>query len=292
MILILTSLISLQKTRAVIEGKAEFVKHLRNRHAWSPEEVGLAQVMLTNPEAFLSYSIRELHSLIVATILVQDGSGNHPLKGIYGQLVANKLTSNFIVSASEAISIAEKLVPTYPQVNLHFFLCYSTSDDEFAKLCQHPAVKSNLSSLDLSLCKDIKDLSHLQQLTKLESLELHKKHYKYLQFIGSLTQLKSLCLTWCGKLKDIEPLRQLVHLKKLDLKWCDNLQSISCLANLKSLKSLNLRFCTKLDDSAFPILAELPNLQYIFTTGTRISTESLDTLRSIQLSRNITLELD
>ena len=129
---------------------------------------------------------------------------------------------------------------------LRMVMCPYLVDDHLQTL----SGLTKLTSLDLSLCAQIKCLSPLQTLTTLQDLTL-SNCYK----LSNVGLRSSLC--------------KLTNLQCLDLSNCsgiddDVLRSLSPLVNLQSL---DLSDCESISDTGIASLTRLPNLQYLGLSG-------------------------
>jgi len=147
---------------------------------------------------------------------------------------------------------------------------------------------TNLSSLDLSNCKDLSDLSPLAGLTNLSNLILKRcTALSDLSPLAGLRNLSTLNLSSCKSLIDLSPLAGLRNLSTLNLSYCKSLIDLSPLAGLTNLSSLYLISCTALSDLS--PLAGLTNLSSLYLIScTALSDLSplagLTNLRTLNLS--------
>lgn len=124
---------------------------------------------------------------------------------------------------------------------------------------------SNLKSLDLSYSANLTDASALSSLTKLESLDLAGcENITNIDFLKDLTQLKEADFTLCNSIAYVPWIGNLDKLESLSLSLCEGLNNIDNILRLNenSLKSLSLPpFITNNDivkvSAAFPTLEEL-----------------------------------
>lgn len=104
---------------------------------------------------------------------------------------------------------------------------------------------SNLKHLDLSFCETIFDFSPIKNLTKLVYLDLTDCKIDDLELSG-LNNLKTLKLSGCKSLWNIESLSKLNNLENLYLDGCSNVEDLAPIANLENLKILDLSDCENL----------------------------------------------
>lgn len=103
---------------------------------------------------------------------------------------------------------------------------------------------TQLISLDLSGCKGLTDLPKLEKLTQLTSLKLSlNSNFTELPELENLTQLKILNLSECDCLTGLHGLENLTQLTSLILSECDRLTDLPGLENLPHLNSLILMSC-------------------------------------------------
>ena len=103
---------------------------------------------------------------------------------------------------------------------------------------------TQLISLDLSGCKGLTDLPKLEKLTQLTSLKLSlNSNFTELPELENLTQLKILNLSDCDCLTGLHGLENLTQLTSLILSECDRLTDLPGLENLSRLNSLILMSC-------------------------------------------------
>ena len=108
---------------------------------------------------------------------------------------------------------------------------------------------SQLTSLDLSYCKDLLNIDGLQGSTRLTTLNL--SGCEALQNINGIkdhTGMVALLLEGCNSLQSIDSLQNLKGLICLDLSSCSSIQNIDALKNLTSLTSLDLYECNSLQN--------------------------------------------
>ena len=88
--------------------------------------------------------------------------------------------------------------------------------------------------------------------------------------LKGLTSLQSLNLALCGALHDVDGLKGLTRLQSLDVTFCPALQNVDVLKALTSLRSLDLSFCTALSDAQVAELQRaLPKLKITRLTERR-----------------------
>lgn len=98
---------------------------------------------------------------------------------------------------------------------------------------------TNLISLDLTQCREIKDLSPLSSLSSLRSLKLLSHVIESLDILPGLSQLTLLDLAVCTQLTNLNPLSSMNHLRELHL---DNLGLVTSLSSLSPLSGLEVLF--------------------------------------------------
>lgn len=117
----------------------------------------------------------------------------------------------------------------------------STSLPEiFAKL-------TSLESLNLGYCA-IQDVKPLTQLPHLKHLVLVSTFITHLKDVAQISQLESLSIKSCDKIKDIEALAPLQSLKELDISNLYSLKSLQVIEKLSSLEKLNIKSCRRIQD--------------------------------------------
>ena len=133
----------------------------------------------------------------------------------------------------------------------------------------------------------IKDFSHkrlttediqvLKYCTKLQALDLGHQAIDDISVIGNyMPDLRVLILA-DNRIKDITPIAKLKHLHYLEL-FMNDFTDLSPLKDLKGLVDLNISHIYKLSDIT-PIL-DLPKLERIWLTHTKVSAKDVDLLRT------------
>ena len=103
----------------------------------------------------------------------------------------------------------------------------------------------NLKHLDLSFCETIFDFSPIKNLTKLVYLDLTDCKIEDLE-LSDLNNLKTLKLSGCKSLWNIQSLSKLNNLENLYLDGCSNVEDLTPIANLEKLKIIDLSDCENL----------------------------------------------
>ncbi|WVZ50160.1 hypothetical protein U9M48_001442 [Paspalum notatum var. saurae] len=110
----------------------------------------------------------------------------------------------------------------------------------------------NLLHLELSQCRGVQEwllLGGLRGLTTLKHLDLsrtHIAHEKSVVDFGNLTNLKKLILVSC-RINSVDFIGSLTNLEELDLSWNEYLQCLpESICNLKRLQILDLSWCIAL----------------------------------------------
>lgn len=127
---------------------------------------------------------------------------------------------------------------------------------------------TDLTSLNLSSCKQISDFSLLANLHKLKTLNLSGcTQINDLSFLSDLTHLTSLNLSHCGQIIDLHPLSNLIQLTSLDLSGCGQVRDLSPLLGLTQMTSLNLSNCELVN--VFNSLVKLTQLTSLHLSNCR-----------------------
>ena len=126
---------------------------------------------------------------------------------------------------------------------------------------QAGATKLSLAGLPLARLPE-----ELSKATTLRTLDLSGcMQLQDLQPLAKLTALRSLNLSGCEKLQDLQPLVKLSALRSLILRGCEKLQDLQPLVKLTALRSLDLSGCKKLQD--LQPLAKLTALRSLDLSG-------------------------
>ena len=121
---------------------------------------------------------------------------------------------------------------------------------------------TNIKTLIVRYCDDMKDVSLLSKLTNLEKIEIYScDNLTDVSALSKLSNLKTLSILFCDQLVEIPSLKGMDDLSSLCIHSCDKLSDISGVSELTNLKSLAVRFCGKLSDIS-PI-AHLHSLEYL-----------------------------
>ena len=200
-------------------------------------------------------------------LAIGEGEITKRVKSAYRESIALIVAENagwFRYRSSIALSVQKRIIDlrglsTLTQITELKICAWSLRDiHQLSKLTQ-------LTSLDLSLCKSIQDLSPLQHLTQLTTLDLSGckaveslvplENLTQLQSLSlkgvpiasdlkslrKLTQLTTLDLSYVKSLSDLSPLSTLTNLENLDLSWSKSVRELSPLRSLRKLRSLNLQ---------------------------------------------------
>ncbi|GAB2916780.1 TIR domain-containing protein [Rheinheimera gaetbuli] len=105
-----------------------------------------------------------------------------------------------------------------------------------------------LTSLDLSDCRELTNLSGLEPFTQLTQLNLgHCEALQSLDGLLHLPQLTRLDISCCYALQALDALQYLTQLTHLDISHCDFLTNLDALEHLAQLAQLNISYCYALN---------------------------------------------
>jgi internalin A len=123
---------------------------------------------------------------------------------------------------------------------------------------------TNLSTLYLGGCKQLRDVSALARLTNLSTLYLGGcSQLSDVSALAGLRDLSTLDLSWCRRLSNVSALAGLTNLSTLNLSLCEQLIDVSALGRLTNLSSLDLRWCKEVKDIE-PVLSVLDGLERLY----------------------------
>ena len=124
-------------------------------------------------------------------------------------------------------------------------LSNSQGDEEFGLNIDAIGDLRNLKHLDLSFCETIFDFSPIKNLKKLVHLDISDCKIDDLE-LSNLNNLKTLKLSGCKSLWNIDSLAKLNNLENLYLDGCLNIEELDPIANLENLEILDLSDCENL----------------------------------------------
>jgi internalin A len=145
---------------------------------------------------------------------------------------------------------------------------------------------TNLRSLDLRHCTEIRDITPLSTLSLLHTLHISSSHIESVDVLSDLRQLTLLDLTLCTNLTNLTPLSSLNHLIELRLAVLEYAESISSLSSLTGLERLFLEHM-----ESIPSLTPLENstlLKQLSIQG--MSIEDLEPLKRMTLLERLNLQ--
>ena len=132
--------------------------------------------------------------------------------------------------------------------------------------------QNKLKNLNLSGHKPkSKDLSELGMFGELETLELVSSSIDSLTGIEHLSNLKSLGLFSCRKIRSIKELKFSENIKELRIEGCRNIEDYSALEKAAKLKKLIIFDCGSIDNIRF---IDSLNLDYFVCLKTKILDDS------------------
>ena len=113
----------------------------------------------------------------------------------------------------------------------------------------------NLTSLDLSLCGKVKDITPLASFKKLDVLLVHStitnQQFQWLRDKKILANLEKLFLNGCDELTDLSGLADLDNVTVLYISSCEKLKDFSALSSMKNLTEIHICCCENLTDLSF-----------------------------------------
>ena len=146
----------------------------------------------------------------------------------------------------------------------------------------------NLETLELFGCESLRELHLCKEQFKLKSLKLSKcKSLIDVDGLEGLLNLEKIFLNGCELLTKISSLEELSSLKVLDLSYCKSLKNLRGLGNFRSLTKLNLTACESLEQLDF--LNSLSELEELNLRGCK-SITSLKPLSALVELRSLNLK--
>jgi len=120
---------------------------------------------------------------------------------------------------------------------------------------------TNLTSLDLHECSELKDITPLAKLQKLTSLSLcYCTSLKDITTLAALPKLTRLNLGGCKEIEEIQPLAWLPNLEHLGLSGCKKISSFYPISAHKKLATLSLT----IPNNDLSFLRNLPQLEGLY----------------------------
>jgi hypothetical protein len=140
---------------------------------------------------------------------------------------------------------------------------------------------ARLGPTHLDLCgnKDLQSVAQIERLSGLRSLDLSDcNRLGNLDALRKFTSLEVLNLSSSGPFENIEPLRNLTSLKILRIARCTALRDMEVLRKLKNLNELNLTFCPA--PVNVEVLSGLTKLKTLYLNAETVTPAQLAALKA------------
>jgi hypothetical protein len=151
-----------------------------------------------------------------------------------------------------------------------------------------PALQStHLSTLSLQWCNKIEHIFSLQNQTNLQTLDIQAcSQLKELPNLDACVHLKDLTLAWFSHELPIPDLQHNVQLETLNLRSFSTLQELPPIQKLQSINHIDISDCNKISSIYLPTLQKLQNLEANGCSSLqRIDISNTTNLKRLSLAR-------